>query len=468
MRSALQRNAHSILVGALATFFFAGCASVERVIYPRSASPAEEVSKLDQELDRTAAAQNDVLAPKEYDRAVDHLNEAKRELADGDTDDFWEELGTSKGYVNRANQIGAVRGRRVQGVLQARQKALDAGARRFEITKKALHEVDEGFKRNAGALDNERIDGDVWNLAVINYGALHVNSVREAQVGEARGLIATAKDRGARTYAPKSLREAEGALERADKAIAQQPDNLAAYNGLAARANEAARNLTAINATARKAANQTNEEVARDLVARNKALANTKAALRGADSQAAMTKKALAEREASLRGLAAANMGLRSEQEWNRTIEQARKEFGSDEADVYRQGDKLLIRLKKINFPSGSAEVPARSKELLTKVTTVIEELNASNVEVQGHTDSTGTPAINQRVSKDRAVAVADYLDENVDDVNVKAVGYGFEKPIAANRSSAGRAQNRRVDVVITPKKTGASTQDRDDDKNDD
>jgi outer membrane protein OmpA-like peptidoglycan-associated protein len=433
---------------------------VDRVQYPNSANPSEEVSKLDQELEQSAAAQHDVLAPKEYDRAIRHLNEAKRELADRDMDDFWDELGTAKAYLDKSGQLADVRGQRIQGALQARQKAIDAGARRFDPTRKSLHELDDSFKKNAASLDKKRINGEIWDRAVVNYGALQVNTVREANLGEARTLIKTAKDRGARTYAPNTLRNAQDAVERAERAIADQPENAAAYTPLANRANELARTLIAVTATARRASGQTNEQVARDAVARNQALASTKAELQGADAEAALTREALAEKDASLRGLAAANVGLRSEQEWNQAINEAREEFSEDEADVYRQGDKLLIRLKKINFPTGSAEVPDQSKELLTKVATVVEELNAKNVEVQGHTDSTGSPAINQRVSKDRAEAVADYLEDEVEDVKVKAVGYGYKKPIAANKSKAGRAMNRRVDVVITPTKLGASEDD--------
>lgn len=457
MRTASQRNARALLFGAIATFLLGGCASVDKVKYPNSANPQEEVSKLQEEFGQTESAQNDVLAPKEYDRAVKHFNVAKRELADKDKDDFWDELGTSKAYLDKANQLAAVRGQRVQGVLQARQKAIEAGARRFEPTRKALHEEDESFRKNAASLDKTRIDGEVFDRAVVQYGAIQVNSIREANLGEARSLIKTAKERGARTYAPKSLRDAEEVMARAERAIADQPENPAAYQPLANRANELARYLVAVNATARKASGQTNEEVAREAVARNQALSSTRAELQGADAEAAMTRAALADRDASLRGLAAANVGLRSEQEWNQAIEEARAEFNEDEADVYRQGDKLLIRLKKMNFQSGSANVPADSKELLTKVSTVIEELNARNVEVQGHTDSTGSAAVNKKVSKDRAVAVAEYLEDEVEDVKVKAVGYGYEKPIAANKTKQGRAQNRRVDVIITPTKVGAS-----------
>ena len=240
-------------------------------------------------------------------------------------------------------------------------------------------------------------------------------------------------------------------MAAADRAIATTPDDETAFTPAVNRANASARDLLTINAAARRAAGQTNEEVAVELEGRNRTIAGLRGELQGAELEAAVAGQALAGKDAQLRGVAAANRSLRSEQEWNDAIEQVRGEFSEDEADVYRQGDKLLIRLKKIGFATGSADVPEQSREILSKVGSVISELNAKNVEVQGHTDSTGGPAINQKISKERARAVAEYLEDDVDDINVKAVGYGFERPIVENKSKAGRATNRRVDVVIEP-----------------
>jgi len=457
MKWSIQRNARSLFLGAISAALISGCASIERVQYPAAANPAEEVSKLDQEMNEALTAQHDVLAPKEFRRSQRHLDEAKEELAKGDVDDFWDELGAAKAYLDRAEQIAARRAPKIQAVLQTRQAAIDAGARRFEDTRKEIGALDDSLRKNVRALDKNGLKNEIWDRTSVNYGALHVNTVRDAEVGEARDMIASAKKRGARIYAPRTLREAEIALEQAERAIGAQPDNKASYLPLTNRANEQARLLVAVTATSRKASGQTNEQVAREIVGRNRALSNMQSELQGADAEAAATRRALASKEESLQGMAASNLGLRSESEWNKALEEARAEFDEEEADVYRQGDRLLIRLKKINFPTGSAEVPEDSKELLTKVTTVIEELNAKNVEVQGHTDSTGSPQINKKISKKRAEAVAGFLEDEVDEVQVKAVGYGFEKPIAANRSKAGRAINRRVDVVITPTKVGAS-----------
>ena len=71
---------------------------------------------------------------------------------------------------------------------------------------------------------------------------------------------------------------------------------------------------------------------------------------------------------------------------------------------------------------------------------------------VEGHTDSTGSPGKNQELSQERAQAVASYFQSNgMESGKVEAVGYGFKKPLTSNKTKAGRAQNRRVDIIITP-----------------
>jgi OmpA-OmpF porin, OOP family len=134
----------------------------------------------------------------------------------------------------------------------------------------------------------------------------------------------------------------------------------------------------------------------------------------------------------------------------DKALESARKEFQSDEADVFRQGDKLLIRLKSVDFPVGRADLPSQSMNVLAKVKTVAQELKPSQITIEGHTDAVGKPAKNKELSESRAEAVANYLSANgIEKQKITTVGYGFEKPIASNKTKEGRAQNRRVDVIL-------------------
>lgn len=89
---------------------------------------------------------------------------------------------------------------------------------------------------------------------------------------------------------------------------------------------------------------------------------------------------------------------------------------------------------------------------ILSKVSKIASLLNATKISVSGHTDSLGGTDLNRRLSTERAQAVQAYLKENgFQNIAIESKGYGFEKPLASNRTSKGRAQNRRVDILITP-----------------
>jgi outer membrane protein OmpA-like peptidoglycan-associated protein len=69
---------------------------------------------------------------------------------------------------------------------------------------------------------------------------------------------------------------------------------------------------------------------------------------------------------------------------------------------------------------------------------------------VEGHTDSTGTDATNQKLSLERATAVKTFLKtQGVDEARITATGIGSERPVAPNATPEGRAKNRRVEIVI-------------------
>ncbi len=134
-------------------------------------------------------------------------------------------------------------------------------------------------------------------------------------------------------------------------------------------------------------------------------------------------------------------------------MDEAVKQFSEDEASVYQQESKLIFRLKRINFLSGAATIPAASKPLLTKINNIIKTVGAEIVAVQGHTDSVGTAELNASLSTKRAVTVANYLASLSGGYKIGYIGYGESRPIASNETKEGRAINRRVDLVVTAKK---------------
>ena len=129
--------------------------------------------------------------------------------------------------------------------------------------------------------------------------------------------------------------------------------------------------------------------------------------------------------------------------------------FTPEEAQIVRVGGEVVIRLYGLTFPSGSSTIDSKYFGLLSKIINAAEEYPDCGITVEGHTDSRGGDALNQKISTSRAEAVREYLlaTAKYDAERVIAVGYGETKPIAPNETQDGRRKNRRIEVVIHPKK---------------
>ncbi|WP_216830268.1 OmpA family protein [Alkalihalobacterium elongatum] len=105
-------------------------------------------------------------------------------------------------------------------------------------------------------------------------------------------------------------------------------------------------------------------------------------------------------------------------------------------------------------FDFDESELKSEAKEVLNSLLETLATLEAGTVvEIRGHTDSQGDPSYNLNLSKERASAVMNYILENGDTnhLEYRVEGYGETKPIASNEDEKGRAQNRRVELVINP-----------------
>jgi OOP family OmpA-OmpF porin len=107
-------------------------------------------------------------------------------------------------------------------------------------------------------------------------------------------------------------------------------------------------------------------------------------------------------------------------------------------------------------FATGSSNLNAAGKSELSTLAADLKGLDVLNkVTIEGHTDSSGSESFNQRLSQQRADAVKAYLvDEGIAADKIEAIGYGESQPIADNSTSAGKAQNRRVEIKVDGSKT--------------
>lgn len=105
---------------------------------------------------------------------------------------------------------------------------------------------------------------------------------------------------------------------------------------------------------------------------------------------------------------------------------------------------------KTINFDTGKSSITNDSEEALKAILAILEEYPNAKFSVDGYTDSVGRAAYNKKLSKERAASVVSYLTSNgVDASRLESNGYGEENPVGNNKTAAGRAKNRRVEINL-------------------
>jgi outer membrane protein OmpA-like peptidoglycan-associated protein len=125
-------------------------------------------------------------------------------------------------------------------------------------------------------------------------------------------------------------------------------------------------------------------------------------------------------------------------------------------AQVKEEANETIITLSgAVLFKTGKSELLPIAEDTLNRVAAAFKQLDESQmVVIKGHTDSRGADAMNRQLSQARADVVRKYLvGQGVNANQLKAVGEGEAHPIASNESAEGRANNRRVEMVITKSK---------------
>lgn len=132
---------------------------------------------------------------------------------------------------------------------------------------------------------------------------------------------------------------------------------------------------------------------------------------------------------------------------------QLRAQLEGTGVSVTRTGDSIMLNMPgNITFATDSSNINANFYSVMGSVAIVLNKFDKTFVDVMGHTDSTGSNDYNQSLSQRRAGSVAQYLmSQQVLGQRLIVQGYGETSPIASNESEAGRQQNRRVELQISP-----------------
>jgi chemotaxis protein MotB len=153
---------------------------------------------------------------------------------------------------------------------------------------------------------------------------------------------------------------------------------------------------------------------------------------------------------------------------YDNMVKSLESEIAKGEIKVKQIQDRLSVQMvEKILFDSGKTEIKPQGREILTKVATVLASVKDKQIRIEGYTDSqpiTGSLQkqfpTNWELSTQRATTVVRFLQDkgNLDGKVLSAVGYGEFRPIAGNDTNEGRAENRRIEIVLTPLEAGTES----------
>jgi outer membrane protein OmpA-like peptidoglycan-associated protein len=153
---------------------------------------------------------------------------------------------------------------------------------------------------------------------------------------------------------------------------------------------------------------------------------------------------------AGIGGAAGGYVGYRMDEQI-RELDEATTGTGVDVTQT-PNGDGILVNLPDVTFPVDSATISPAMRAVLDDVAASMIRYPNSLIDVMGHTDSTGSDQYNLELSRRRAESVANYLvSRGVARSRIETLGYGEQYPVGDNTTVAGRTENRRVEIRITP-----------------
>lgn len=436
----------------------AACATLRKAELASGDDPQHAINEVTQIMTAAQQDQIDVLADEQYSKGGEYLNDARRGVKQGEAaESILDNAAIAKALFEDARETARARESFASRILSARKSALEAGVRKSNALVENLVEIDDDLKSKTRQF-SRALSPENFSKFQKKYLTLETKAVQFSQLSGAKQAIAKADDEDADDLAPASLRTAELDYATAMNMIAQSPRNPDLYYKSVNAALASATTLVDVMNVI-KGAKGTPENIALQIVKQKRALGELSSSVGKLEASLKTTQQTLEEKEGKLKQtegvlktqeaqLARASTQVRFQQ----AMDEAQQEISADDALVYQQGNRLVFRLKRINFKSGTAVIPETSKLLIAKVNAIIKKLDAEKVVVQGHTDSVGSEKVNQRLSTARAKAVATYLYSFKGGYKITYAGYGESHPIASNETAAGRATNRRVDLVVSVK----------------
>lgn len=507
MKKNALRNAitTSVIITSLLvlTTTFSGCGSSEPAtgitLTDEQQRIREQVfQEADSKLETLRKINANLLSPRNYKNGMEHYNRAEEMLfLNRGVDQIESELQQALEAFNLAAETADLARVTFRSTIEARDDALKAKAPVFS-SDSWLH-ADNQFRTAAESLESGNINRarDQAETAENLFRAVELEAIKANYLDHAREMLDMAAEEQAQRLAPRTFARAKEEIENVERMLAEDRYDteeagrlaeLAAYRASYARyLNREISRMRSENATFEdlflKAetplvriaetleatvrfdsgfdfpAETIISEIESTLAGKENRLESAQQQIRNLrmenDSQAARIRElesdiAMLRSQIDEKGDLAEILEVQRRR--NEAIRSVRTLIPPNDGDVFLDGDNILIRLHGLTFPVGQATIQPKFFDLLRRVQDSIRLFADGRITIEGHTDSSGSLALNQRLSEQRADAVLQYIRANIGtDIPISSIGFGPERPVASNETEAGRARNRRIDVVITP-----------------
>ncbi|MCG8607113.1 OmpA family protein [bacterium] len=445
----------------------------------------------DKILVQAQSEQASILSPQNYRKGMDKYREALRDFKDGKPlKNIERKLSEVREKLDTALKVTKVGKLTFQSTLKAREDALKANAP--EHAREAYEQAEQQFLAASRKLEKNDIRNVKKKVPQISelYRNAELMAIKVSIIGTVRNLISEAEREEAPKYTPITFANAQKLLKQSESILNSNRRSESSAKEKAEAAEIEAKHaifLTRLIKRLRKNQQEWEnfildretiiESIAADLgfnphfdEGLDKPLKRINIVTRNLLKDKRMLIAEVDEKNAELdrvrrelqiyqekeEGLQAELQEKRFKLEMKRQREEKIKSletmFAHDEAIILRRGNDIILRLIGLTFRSGKSTIEPEYFSLLTSVQRAIRKFPNAVITVEGHTDSRGDDRFNENLSYDRATAVKRYLMANMglDENAITALGYGESRPIASNEHQDGRAQNRRIDIMLT------------------
>ena len=481
------------------------CSTTMRLSMEQVREQYPQLAQLEKSLDDAKSRGKDLLAPESYQTALDDYIKGYNAAQENQKDLAVQYAKQGMTSLNVALQTAQTSEKILSEVLEARSRARKAGADTFYAEK--ITKLDAELSKIGHLIDNGQFEKAKERRPELQkeYLDLELAALKQTTIATAKQAIENAIANGAQKYAPKTIANAQEELTLAqsvlevdrnsrDKANAHAnraavlanrsmhiaemvkefkrrdysgEDIVLAYQNelskfgqamdqelLFDKSNEDTLQAIRNHISALYESNSDNKRHALELEAEltqiNEAHQQELTTLKQQHAQDMAQLESQYTGKISMLGKTQEHLERMHEEEQAR-FARIQALFNDNEASVFRQKNNVLISVHGFKFPVGSAEIRPENFALMNKIVKAINEFKSAKIVVSGHTDSTGSEDANKVLSENRAKNVAKFFVEvgGIDAKRIRASGFGQEKPVASNVTAEGRAQNRRVEILL-------------------